>query len=49
MEGETSKPKHTGPIVIDGMVVPPFPPLLQDARKRFEEIKTWNAGQTTSL
>lgn len=39
MEGETSKPKHTGPIVFDGMVVPPFPPLLQDARKRFEEIK----------
>uniref|UniRef100_K1PZN7 Sulfotransferase 1C3 n=1 Tax=Magallana gigas TaxID=29159 RepID=K1PZN7_MAGGI len=36
---ETSKPKPTGPLVFDGMVVPPFPPLLQDAGKRFEEIK----------
>ncbi|XP_052680528.1 sulfotransferase 1E1-like isoform X2 [Crassostrea angulata] len=36
---ETSKPKPTGPVVFDGMVVPPFPPLLQDAGKRFEEIK----------
>lgn len=39
MEGKTSKPEPIGPVVFDGMVLPPFPPLLQDARKRFGEIK----------
>jgi hypothetical protein len=27
------------PIVFDGMALPPFPPLKQDAKKRFEEIR----------
>lgn len=40
MEEDTSELKPTGAIVFDGMVVPPFPSLIQDPRKRFEEIKT---------
>lgn len=39
MEVETSELKPTGLIVFDGMVVPPFPSLIQDPGKRFEEIK----------
>ena len=27
------------PIVFDGMLLPPFPPLMKDAKKRFEDIK----------
>ena len=27
------------PLVFDGMALPSFPPLLKDARKRFEDIK----------
>jgi hypothetical protein len=26
-------------IEFDGMIVPPFPPLSEDAQKRFEEIR----------
>ncbi|XP_061179036.1 sulfotransferase 1E1-like [Saccostrea echinata] len=31
------KPKQ--PIMFDGMALPPFPPLVKDAEKRFEEIR----------
>jgi hypothetical protein len=31
--------KRPEPIVFDGMVLPPFLPLKQDPKKRFEEIR----------
>lgn len=31
--------RQTQPIMFDGMALPPFLPLLQDAKKRFEEIR----------
>jgi hypothetical protein len=31
--------KPPAPIQFDGMTVPPFPPLREDAKKRFEEIR----------
>ncbi|XP_062606202.1 sulfotransferase 1E1-like [Saccostrea cucullata] len=31
------KPKK--PIIFDGMAMPPFPPLVKDAKERFEEIR----------
>ncbi|XP_052690875.1 sulfotransferase 1E1-like [Crassostrea angulata] len=31
--------RQTQPIMFDGMALPPFPPLLQDAKKRFEELR----------
>lgn len=39
MEEKDSKPRESGPVIFDGMVLPPFPPLVQDAKKRFEEIR----------
>jgi hypothetical protein len=34
---ENGEPRR--PPVFDGMALPPFPPLRQDAKKRFEEIR----------
>uniref|UniRef100_K1PIV5 Estrogen sulfotransferase n=1 Tax=Magallana gigas TaxID=29159 RepID=K1PIV5_MAGGI len=31
--------KQSGPVIFDEMVVPPLPPLIQDAKQRFEEIQ----------
>lgn len=39
MDEKDSKPRRPGPVIFDGMGLPPFPPLLQDAKKRFEEIR----------
>lgn len=39
MEEKDSQPRQPGPVIFDGMSLPPFPPLLQDAKKRFEEIR----------
>ncbi|XP_022301726.2 sulfotransferase 1B1-like [Crassostrea virginica] len=38
-EGERGKPDPTGPVVFDGMLLPPFPPLAQDVQKRINDIK----------
>jgi peroxiredoxin len=38
MEGN-GEPLRDSPIVFDGMALPAFPPLVQDAKKRFEEIR----------
>lgn len=39
MEEKDSKPRESGPVIFDGMILPPFPPLVQDAKKRFEEVR----------
>lgn len=31
--------KQSGPVIFDEMVVPPLPPLIQDAKQRFEKIQ----------
>ena len=38
-EGERGKPDPVGPVVFDGMLLPPFPPLAQDVQKRINDIK----------
>lgn len=39
MEGSDSDFRKPGPVIFDGMGLPPFPALVQDAKKRFEEIR----------
>ena len=42
MEGNsdnTTGQTPQGAVVFDGMLLPPFPPLMKDAKKRFEDIK----------
>jgi hypothetical protein len=40
MEGTGDVKWKTLPIIeFDGMLVPPFPPLWEDAKKRFDEIR----------
>lgn len=39
MDKNDSNFRQTQPIMFDGMALPPIPPLLKDAKKRFEEIR----------
>lgn len=52
MEGEFRRragPQPSMPVMFDGMALPPFPPLIKDAKKRFEDIKSLDCRQDDVL